>query len=325
MPAAAKTATKKTTEKDQASAGPSPIAANTTMVVTLPWSQIEPAYDTQLKKGAKTLKVKGFRQGKVPVSYAKKMLDQEALINDTINQLLPEAYHQAIHQHDHQPITHPDFKPLKVEWGSDWEIEASFGEAPKVSIKGWTKIAKDGLKRADAEWKKHQADQAKAKKDQPKEVRDAAKDEAALAAAREEFLLQHLFATLAKEYGPAIPELLIREQTRSQLENLSKQLEQMGANIDQYLERRNQKFEDLAQEMAVQSLTRLQLEFVLQEIEADLKIEISEEEISTEYQKIMTAHKMPKDQQPPLTDQVKQTLRANLSRQEVVKKLLANT
>lgn len=328
--------TKKTTHQSDTTKTPSPIAANTTLVVTLPWSAVEPAYDTQLKKGAKKLKVKGFRQGKVPASYAKKMLDQETLINETINQLLPEAYHQAIHQGDHRPITHPDFKPLKVEWGSDWEIEAAFAEAPTVTIKNWQKTARDGLKKAGKEWEKQQREleknsqeKASKTKGQTNQKADQEADPKASAskqqAQKEEFLLQHLFATLAKEYGPAIPELLIREQTRSQLENLSRQLEQMGANMDQYLERRGQKFEDLAQEMAVQSLTRLQMEFVLQAIEADLKIEIAGKDIEAEFEKILTAQKIAKDKRPALSEEIRQNLRANLSRQALVKKLLASS
>lgn len=263
--------------------GSSLIADNTTITVTLAWKKVEEAYQKQLAKFAKNLKTDGFRKGKVPLTLAEKMIDQTKLIQATLEEVFPPAYGKAIEEGKYNPLTQPDVQPKSLEKGQDWVVEAQFAQAPQVKVDGYKKIVDAAKKEADKSWK----EQEKAKDETNSDAKATPTKEQSAEAEREH-LLHTIFKALVSEFKPAIPELLIRDHTRQELQELEQQLKRVNATIDQFLQQRNQSFTDLTQELAAQTLGKLQLEFILRAIQDDLKVTVSDEQIKEEYKQLMS-------------------------------------
>lgn len=261
------------------------IADNTSIELTLAWEDIHPEYQTQLKKYAKNLKTDGFRRGKVPLALAEKMLDKSRLIQATIEKLVPPAYGKAIEAGNFKPLTQPEIEPISLEWESNWVLKASFAQAPNISIKGYKSIVQKAIQEAEKTWKEQQKNTKAATKKGDEKQTDS--DTEKKKAAQREHTLHAVFSALVTQLKPAIPDLLIRDHTRQELKELEQQLSRVNATIEQFLEQRKQSFQELTQELAAQTLGKLQLEFILREIQSDLKIKVSDADITAEYEKLM--------------------------------------
>jgi FKBP-type peptidyl-prolyl cis-trans isomerase (trigger factor) len=245
------------------------IGPNTIVPLTLAWKTIEPVYQEVLKNSAKRVKTAGFRPGKVPTKIAAEMIGQERLVEETLKKVLPPVYQAALKTKDLHPLTQPEFRPTKLEMGSDWEVEAHIAEKPEIKVKGFEKLAKKGKAEAEKEIK----DLAKTKKDQPTDGQDATEPKAA---DDKEIRLRHIFRELVQELKPKLPELLIKEETRAELERLARSLNQVNLTLDDYLARRQISFEHLSAELATQVMTQLQLEFILEQISDEQKMTATE-------------------------------------------------
>lgn len=65
------------------------------------------AQEKALKKLAQKVTIKGFRQGKAPIELAKERINPNELINQAINEALPELYNSALREHKLVPYTQP--------------------------------------------------------------------------------------------------------------------------------------------------------------------------------------------------------------------------
>jgi FKBP-type peptidyl-prolyl cis-trans isomerase (trigger factor) len=286
------------------------IGPNTIIPLTLSWKIVEPAYQEVLRKLAKKVKSSGFRLGKVPVKIAEDMIGRERLIEETLKKLVPPIYQAAIKAKDFRPLTQPEFVPTKLEMASDWELEAHIAEKPTVSVKGYQKLAKKGKAEADKEIK----DQAKTKKPKAEGDQPDAKEPDA-----KEIQMRHIFRELVSELKPTLPELLVKEETRAELERLVQSLSQLNLTFDDYLKRRQTSFEHVSAELATQVMTQLQLEFILEKIGEDLKVAPTETDFQPYFDRIKDEKTKTEYSQNP---EYKQYLTRVITRQKVIDHLL---
>ncbi len=269
---------KKTTKKDQQ---PNPIADNTKLKLKLVWSEIKTEYDQVLKNSAKNVKAQGFRKGKTPLKIVEGKLGKEQLINKVLETLIPPRYEKLIKKEGKQPLTQPQINPISMEWGKDWELEIQIAEKPIIKLGNYQKSIKKGLKMALKQLKEQKSQptkNAKGKKEKPTQKQISAREK--------EAKLHQIFKALVEDIQPQIPELLLKEETKREIQRLAKELERIGLSLDDYLTRRNQKFEEMSSQLAAQTLGQLQLEFVLREIEDIVKIKITEQDKKEELDKI---------------------------------------
>ncbi|MDN6194384.1 MAG: trigger factor, partial [Alkalibacterium sp.] len=90
--------------------------------------------DKTFKKVQKTLNVPGFRKGRVPRRIFNQMYGEAALYEDTLNDLLPDAYSKAISEVDVEPVAQPNIDIKSVEKNQDWELIAELTLKPDVEL-----------------------------------------------------------------------------------------------------------------------------------------------------------------------------------------------
>jgi FKBP-type peptidyl-prolyl cis-trans isomerase (trigger factor) len=288
------------------------VADNTVLKLVIPAKLGQKTYQQVLNRAAKNVKIKGFRQGKVPVKLAEEQLDPAQLVEQAINQILPQAYADLVKKENKQPISDPSFQLISAEKDKAWEVEVQIAEAPTVKLTGYQKAASEARKKAEKAIADHLKEDAKAKKAGKDDGHDHHHHD------DESTKLQAVFASLIQTLKPAIPELLIKQETQRQLEQIVTQLDQLKLKLDDYLKRRNQTFEQLTSELAAQSLANLQLEFILLELSKEIKAQATDQEIKTEVEKNFPDNKQ-QQTNPYLIAQIKR----NIERKQVIDHLLS--
>ncbi len=272
------------TETANSSAQPPLIVANTILTISFPWKQVEPEYQKALNKMAKQLAMPGFRKGMVPPHIAEEQLKPEALVEAVLQRLLPKAYQDALQKEQKHPISDPEFDPKSVSKGSEWLIEVHLAEKPVVDVANYVKIAKEAKKAALVHLKQEAKEKERSK---PEKVATKAKtDELHEKQHQDDHILQHIFQDLVKTCKPQLPELLVKQQTRRELERLVQELQSMKLTLDDFLSRNNQTFEQLSGNIAARAVGQLQLEFILQAISKQVEITVTEIEIEEVIAKI---------------------------------------
>lgn len=253
------------------------IIGNTILTITLPWSQISPEYQHALKHLAKRLNLAGFRKGMVPPHIAEKQLNPESIAQAVLEKLLPKAYEEQLKKEQKQPIADPEFNLKNIKKGESWLVEVHLAEKPAVDVANYVKIAKEAKKAALV----HLKEEAK-KKEQSKAEKKSTEtktDDTHEKQHQDDHILQHIFQDLVKTCKPQLPELLVKQQTRRELERLIEELQSMKLTLDDFLRRNQQTFEQLSSHIASRAVGQLQLEFILQAITQKAAINVADTEI----------------------------------------------
>ncbi len=317
----AKTTTPSTETKDTAAAQNSAlITPNSSLTLTLKWESVSAEYQKVLRRLSLQVKSPGFRKGKVPTKIAEEVIGRERLIEESLQKLLPPAYEAALKDSSFRPITTPEFSPIAIAQGADWQIKAEFAELPTISLKDYKKVVKNAHKAAEKEHAEHKKAEEKDKKAEKSEIKQTPEETEAEKAHDRDHMLNHLFHALVMELRPQVQELLIKQETQAELEQLLRTLSQLNMTLDAYLERRGIDRTVLSQELAAHALSRLQMDFVLGAIAREEKLAASPEEIEAKIAEI-------EDEKLKLavkSDQhYAQQLEATIIKQKVVDHLLA--
>lgn len=109
------------------------------MRVQLPAERIESEIESRLKKVGKSVKIKGFRPGKVP----KKVVQQRyggQIRQEVLSDLMQKSYSDAVQQEKLNPAAGPKIEPEAADNGRDFAYVATFEVLPEVKLKDLDKI-----------------------------------------------------------------------------------------------------------------------------------------------------------------------------------------
>lgn len=277
----------------------SPIIDNTILELKIPWDKVAPVYQKTVLKLAQRIKLDGFRKGKAPLAIAKAQLDQEYLAQEVLNQLVPPLYVELIKKSQKIPLCDPEFQPIDLLENHDWVIKVIIAEKPALSVSGYQKIVKQ-IKQNTAKTlksnKKSSTDQKQ--KDEEKQL-----------------ISQAIFKGLVEKFNPSVPELLVKQETRHELQHLVDHLQKTGISLDEYLKKTNQTFDNLSTRTAVYVLGRVQLGFIFDAVATEAKITVSKEDLKKPLEQVP---------QPRRNDnQVLASLRSAILEQKVIDHLLS--
>ncbi|MBF7128587.1 trigger factor [Pediococcus pentosaceus] len=96
--------------------------------------KIKEGVDKAFDRTKKQLNVPGFRKGHVPRQIFNKMYGEEALYQDALNIVLPEAYEAAIKEAGIEPVDQPQVDVESMEKGEAWVLSAIVTVKPEVKL-----------------------------------------------------------------------------------------------------------------------------------------------------------------------------------------------
>lgn len=138
-------------------------------------SELEKAIEEQSLEQQKTLKVDGFRQGKVPVEFIKNKYSA-LLLSESAEKLVEENVSKLIKENNLNLISRPKIDVKTLELGKDFEFEVSFELYPTIPEIKYNKISlkkqKVQVSKKDVEEGKNKLVKSKANwKEQDKEYK----------------------------------------------------------------------------------------------------------------------------------------------------------
>lgn len=326
------TASKKTqAKKNQEDSVLKMIAKNDTFELTFPWKTIEPLYQQTIKQLSANTKLKGFRKGKAPLNLAEKEIGTEKIINRVLQQIIPDAYKKKIQETKLTPIADPEFQIISANKENDWTIKAITASKPKIKLDGYKKIVTEAKKKAQKNIDEHnkkvekqeksdkeskKADETKASKS---DSQPTPKTQPLTKQQQDDTIMQTVFSQLVAKLKPAIPELLIKQNTRQEMHNLTHKLKDMNIKMEDFLKARNMTQDQLTMQMAYSSLNQLQVEFILSAIAEEEKITVEPKEVQERIKAVEDNEIREKIKQDKAYQQY---LKATIAKQKVIQYLL---
>ncbi|MFC6176069.1 trigger factor [Companilactobacillus huachuanensis] len=95
---------------------------------------IKKGLDTAFNRVKKSLNVPGFRKGRVPRQIFNRMYGEEALYEDALNAVLPDAYQKAVDDTKVEPVDQPQISVESMEKDQPWAITATITVKPGVEL-----------------------------------------------------------------------------------------------------------------------------------------------------------------------------------------------
>lgn len=95
---------------------------------------IKKGIDQAFDKTKKTLTVPGFRKGHIPRQIFNRMYGEEALYQDALNIVLPDAYEAAVSEAGIEPVDQPQLDVDSMEKGQPWVLKAVVTVKPDVKL-----------------------------------------------------------------------------------------------------------------------------------------------------------------------------------------------
>lgn len=102
------------------------------MTVSVPAEEFETAMKKRIGELSKTVRLSGFRPGKVPVKVIEKRFGAE-IKGEILGGIIERSYVAALQQEGLVPATEPSIEPTATERGADVEYVASFDVFPEIT------------------------------------------------------------------------------------------------------------------------------------------------------------------------------------------------
>jgi trigger factor len=96
--------------------------------------EVERAWQTVVKHVVGRTAIPGFRKGKAPVVLVERHVGRTALREETLDRLLPDAYHRAVEQAQVEPVGSPDVEVLDFEDGRGLRFAVTVDVRPEVRL-----------------------------------------------------------------------------------------------------------------------------------------------------------------------------------------------
>lgn len=103
------------------------------LTVGVPAEQVENEVQKRLQQAARTVSIKGFRKGKVPLSVVKQRFGA-GVRQEVVGEVISRSFYEAAVKENVKPAGQPSIEPKQLEAGKDLEYVATFEVYPSVAL-----------------------------------------------------------------------------------------------------------------------------------------------------------------------------------------------
>lgn len=109
------------------------------MTITVPAARVDSEVNERINKTARTVRMDGFRPGKVPVAVVKKRFGA-SIRQEALGDLIRDCFYEAVTQEKLNPAGFPTIESVKDEGDADIAFVASFEVYPEVALGNFGEI-----------------------------------------------------------------------------------------------------------------------------------------------------------------------------------------
>jgi trigger factor len=107
------------------------------LTVEVPFEELKPSLDKAYKTIAQQINVPGFRRGKVPPMVIDRQVGRGTVLQEAINEVVPQKYVEALQSHDLQPLAQPDVEVTRIDDNEAIEFTAEVDVRPEFAVPDW--------------------------------------------------------------------------------------------------------------------------------------------------------------------------------------------
>jgi trigger factor len=104
------------------------------LTVEVPFEELKPSLDKAYKTIAQQINVPGFRRGKVPPLVIDRQVGRGAVLEQAINEVVPQKYVEAMQSHDLQPLAQPEIEVTRIDDNDAVEFTAEVDVRPEITV-----------------------------------------------------------------------------------------------------------------------------------------------------------------------------------------------
>ena len=110
------------------------------LTVEVPFDELRPSVDAAYKKIARQVNVPGFRRGKVPPPVIDQRVGRGAVLDEAVNEALPQFYLRALQENEVEPLSQPDVDVTGFADGQQLAFSAELDVRPEIVLPEYTGI-----------------------------------------------------------------------------------------------------------------------------------------------------------------------------------------
>ena len=112
------------------------------LTVEVPAADLKPRLDAAYKSIGANVQIPGFRKGKVPARIIDQRFGRGAVVQEAVNEALPEYYTEAMQEHDLRPLGQPEVNltSLPMTDDQDFVFEAEVDVVPSFELPDFSGI-----------------------------------------------------------------------------------------------------------------------------------------------------------------------------------------
>ncbi len=110
------------------------------MTVGVPAEEIDKEVVQRLQKASQTVRIDGFRQGKIPAKVIKQRFGP-GVRQEVVGEVLSRTFYEAVTKEELRPAGQPAIEPVKDEEGADLEYIATFEVYPEIALQDFAQIS----------------------------------------------------------------------------------------------------------------------------------------------------------------------------------------
>jgi len=114
------------------------------LTIAIPGDRVDTAVNARLQEAAQTIRLNGFRQGKVPLKVVKNKFGK-GVRQEVIGELMNQTYFEAIAQESLKPAGQPRIEPASTDEGKDVEFVAVIEVYPEIELPDFAAIKAERL------------------------------------------------------------------------------------------------------------------------------------------------------------------------------------
>ena len=107
--------------------------------ISVPAEKVDQEVTARLQKATKTVAIKGFRKGKVPLKVVKQHYGR-GVRQEVIGEVVNSSFYEAIKKEDLSPVGQPKIEDIADKEGESLEFSATFEVFPEVELKDFSKV-----------------------------------------------------------------------------------------------------------------------------------------------------------------------------------------
>jgi trigger factor len=110
------------------------------LTVEVPFEELTPSVDAAYRKVAGQIRIPGFRPGKVPARIVDQRIGRDVVLDEAVNDAIPQFYGQAVEAADVRVLSQPEIEVTSFADGEQLTFTAEVDVRPAIELPELTKL-----------------------------------------------------------------------------------------------------------------------------------------------------------------------------------------